>query len=56
MQNYNIKYNNHAQNTAKNNTNIKRSKVKLLTYMEINKNYFFDEKEQTSKYYVSTMK
>ena len=50
MQNYNIKYNNHAQNTAKNNTNIKRSKVKLLTYMEINKNNFFDEKEQMSKY------
>ena len=50
MQNYNIKYNNHAQNTAKNNTNIKRSKVKLLTYMEINKNYFFDEREQMSKY------
>ena len=50
MQTYNIKYNNHAQNTAKNNTNIKRSKVKLLTYMEINKNYFFDEREQTSKY------
>ena len=50
MQNYNIKYNNHAQNTAKNNTNINRSKVKLLTYMEINKNYFYDETEQTSKY------
>ena len=50
MQNYNIKYNNHAQNTAKNNTNIKRSKVKLLTYIEINKNNFFDETEQTSKY------
>ena len=50
MQNYNIKYNNHAQNTAKNNTNIKRSKVKLLTYMKINKNNFFDETEQTSKY------
>ena len=50
MQNYNIKYNNHAQNTAKNNTNIKRSKVKLLTYMEINKNYIFDEREQMSKY------
>ena len=50
MQNYNIKYNNHAQNTAKKNTNIKQSKVKLLTYMEINKNNFFDEKEQTSKY------
>ena len=31
MQNYNIKYNNYAQNTAKNNTNIKRSKVKLRT-------------------------
>ena len=50
MQNYNIKYNNYAQNTAKNNTNINRSKVKLLTYMEINKNYIFDEREQTSKY------
>ena len=50
MQNYNIKYNNHAQNTAKNNTNIKRSKVKLLTYMKINKNNFFDEREQTRKY------
>ena len=50
MQNYNIKYNNHAQNTAKNNTNIKRSEVKLLTYIEINKNNFFDETEQTSKY------
>ena len=50
MQNYNIKYNNYAQNTAKNNTNIKRSKVKLLTYIENNKNNFFDETEQTSKY------
>ena len=50
MQNYNIKYNNYAQNTAKNNTNINRSKVKLLTYMENNKNNFFDETEQTSKY------
>ena len=50
MQNYNIKYNNHAQNTTKNNTNIKRSKVKLLTYIEINKNNFFDETEQTRKY------
>ena len=50
MQNYNIKYNNHAQNTAKNNTNIKRSKVKLLTYIEINKNNYFDETEQTRKY------
>ena len=50
MQKYNIKYNNYAQNTAKNNTNIKRSKVKLLTYIEINKNIYFDETEQTSKY------
>ena len=50
MQKYNIKYNNHAQNTAKNNTNIKRSKVKLLTYMEINKNNYFDETEKTRKY------
>ena len=50
MQNYNIKYNNHAQNTVKNNTNIKRSKVKLLTYIEINKNNYFDETVQTSKY------
>ena len=28
MQNYNINYNNYAQNTAKNNTNINRSKIK----------------------------